>query len=76
MGFVEEPPFLADMAFDLGQKAICLPFFAAKGGHVLDDIPEALNLADFKGVALEPIGCAPGVAALVARALSAAKVAA
>jgi len=73
IGFVEEAPYLADMAFDLGHQAICLPFFAAKGGHVLDDIPEALELADFKGVALEPIGTAPGVAALVARALTGAQ---
>lgn len=74
VGFVEEPPFLADMAFDLGRQAICLPFFAARGGHVIDDIPEALDLAGFQGVCLEPIGCAPGVAALVAQALQAVRV--
>lgn len=69
VGFVEEPPYLTDQAFDLGAQAICLPFFAAKGGHVLDDIPEALDLAGFQGVLLDPIGCAPGAAALVARGL-------
>jgi sirohydrochlorin ferrochelatase len=69
VGFVEEPPYLADQAFDLGARAICLPFFAAKGGHVTDDIPEALDLAGFQGVFLDPIGCAPGAAALVARGL-------
>lgn len=69
LGFVEEPPFLADQAFELGERAICLPFFAAKGGHVIDDIPEALDLATFRGLRLDPIGCAAGVPALVARAL-------
>lgn len=76
VGFVEEPPYLADMAFDLGPKSICLPFFAAKGGHVTDDIPEALDLAGFQGVRLEPIGCSQAVPALIARALEAARVAA
>jgi len=74
VGFVEEPPYLADMAFDLGPKAICLPFFAANGGHVTDDIPEALDLAGFQGVRLEPIGCSKAVPALLARALKAARV--
>ncbi len=74
VGFVEEPPLLADVAVDLGSQAICLPFFAAKGGHVIDDIPEALKLAEFNGACLEPIGSAPGVAGLVARALEGASV--
>ena len=74
VGFVEEAPYLADVAFDLGPKAICLPFFAARGGHVIDDIPEALELAGFQGVCLEPIGCAPEVTTLVARALESARV--
>ncbi|MBQ0748608.1 MAG: cobalamin biosynthesis protein CbiX [Roseovarius sp.] len=69
VGFVEEPPYLADQARDLGARAICLPFFAAKGGHVTEDIPKALELAGFQGVLLDPIGCAPGAAALVARGL-------
>lgn len=70
LGFIEEPPFLADQAFDLGERAICLPFFVAAGGHVIDDIPEALDLAMFSGLRLDPIGCAQGVPALVARALA------
>lgn len=74
VGFVEEPPYLADQAFDLGARAICLPFFAAKGGHVLDDIPDALALAEFRGVLMDPLGCAPGAAALVARSLARAQV--
>ncbi|WP_300547221.1 CbiX/SirB N-terminal domain-containing protein [Roseovarius sp.] len=74
VGFVEEPPYLADMAFNLGPRAISLPFFAARGGHVVDDIPEALDLAEFQGVCLEPIGAASGVSTLVARALEVARV--
>lgn len=74
VGFVEEPPYLADQAFDLGETSICLPFFAARGGHVTDDIPEALDLAEFRGLRLDPLGCAPGIAGLVARALLAAEV--
>lgn len=69
IGFIEEPPYLADMAFDLGAQSICLPFFAARRGHVLDDLPEALEPAQFAGVELAPIGLAPGVHALVARVL-------
>lgn len=74
VGFVEESPYLADMAFGLGEKSICLPFFAAAGGHVQEDIPEALTLADFKGICLDPIGCAPQAPALVAQALTREKV--
>lgn len=70
VGFVEEAPFLADAARELGDKSLCLPFFAAAGGHVVDDIPEALDRAGFAGRCLPPIGCAPGVPGLVARALA------
>jgi len=71
-GFVEEPPHLADQAAGLGERAICLPFFAARGGHVTDDIPQALDTAGFRGVRLGPLGRAPQIPALVARALQAA----
>ncbi len=69
LGFIEEPPYLGDVVFDTGAKTICLPFFAASGGHVTDDIPEALDLADFPGPRLAPIGTHPGVPALIAAAL-------
>ena len=72
LGYVEQAPFLADVARGLGAKAICLPFFAAKGGHVIDDIPQALDTAGFQGVRLGPIGCAPRVPALIAASLRAA----
>ncbi|MBV2361653.1 cobalamin biosynthesis protein CbiX [Thalassococcus sp. CAU 1522] len=69
-GFVEEAPSLEDMAAGLGDKAICLPFFAAKRGHVLDDVPEALDAVGFTGLRLDPIGCHPGIPALIARRLT------
>jgi sirohydrochlorin ferrochelatase len=75
VGFIEEPPFLADAAAGMGTQAICLPFFAARGGHVTGDIPEALDKAGFQGPRLDPIGCAAGVPELVARALESARVA-
>ncbi|MFO7757216.1 MAG: CbiX/SirB N-terminal domain-containing protein [Roseovarius sp.] len=71
VGFVEEPPYLADQAAGLGAQAICLPFFAARLGHVIEDIPEALDATGFEGVRLDPIGCAPRVAQIVADALTA-----
>ena len=68
-GFIEEPPVLSEAARDMGAQALCLPFFAAARGHVLDDIPHALAAAGFTGPALPPIGLHPDVPALIARAL-------
>ncbi|MDK3073324.1 CbiX/SirB N-terminal domain-containing protein [Sedimentitalea sp. JM2-8] len=70
-GYIEESPFLGDIVFDLPEQSICLPFFAAEGGHVTDDIPEALDLADFRGLRLAPVGTHPAIPALVAQALHA-----
>ena len=70
VGFVEEAPYLADKAMGLGPKAICLPFFAAEGGHVIQDIPEALDKARFQGLCLDPIGILPEVPGLIAQALT------
>ncbi|MEY8828428.1 CbiX/SirB N-terminal domain-containing protein [Sedimentitalea sp. XS_ASV28] len=68
-GYIEETPFLKDAArFDTDQ-AVCLPFFAARGGHVIDDIPQALDEAAFRGVRLAPIGTHPEIAAMIAAAL-------
>lgn len=67
-GFVEEAPFLANAAGDIG-PAICLPFFALSAGHVTTDVPEALALAGFRGALLPPIGDHVGVPALIARAI-------
>ena len=67
-GFVEEAPFLADQARELGH-GICLPFFALEAGHVIGDIPEAMEEAGFQGPILSPIGQHPEVPALIAAAL-------
>ena len=67
-GLVEQDPFLADAARDLGQ-AICLPFFAMKAGHVLIDLPEALQEARFDGPVLPVLAEMPGLPALIADSL-------
>jgi sirohydrochlorin ferrochelatase len=67
-GFVEEAPFLANQARELGH-GICLPFFALEAGHVIGDIPEAMEEAGFQGPILPPIGQHPDVPALIAAAL-------
>lgn len=69
-GFVEEPPFLADAARDLGPAALCLPFFALRAGHVAQDVPEALAEAGFAGPLLPAIGEHADAAALIAAALA------
>ena len=70
-GFVEEAPFLADQARALGH-GICLPFFALEAGHVVGDIPEAMEEAGFAGPILPPIGQHPEVPAMIAAAMIAA----
>ncbi|WP_425039422.1 sirohydrochlorin chelatase [Primorskyibacter sp. S187A] len=55
-GFVEQPPSLEEVLSGLGPDDICLPFFATKRGHVLEDLPEAARAAGFIGHMLEPIG--------------------
>ncbi|MBI6628963.1 CbiX/SirB N-terminal domain-containing protein [Pontibaca salina] len=69
LGFIEEPPYLGEVVFDTGPQTICLPFFATIGGHVIDDIPRALDHADYPGPRLDPIGTDPGVPELIATAL-------
>lgn len=68
-GFIEETPYLADMASGSGARAICLPLFIARWGHVIDDIPAALARAGFSGVLLDPVGTMAEVPALIARAI-------
>ncbi|MDX2485808.1 MAG: CbiX/SirB N-terminal domain-containing protein [Pseudodonghicola sp.] len=69
-GFVEEAPFLADAAQGLPERTLCLPFFAAAGGHYREDVPQALACAAFPGVLLPPMGLHRDVPALIARALA------
>ncbi len=70
--FLEEAPFLADVARAAPGPALCLPLFALRAGHVAADIPAALAAAGFGGPLLAPLGEHPGVPALLAAALAAA----
>lgn len=72
VGFIEQSPQLSQ-AKGFSAQAICLPFFAAAGGHVTDDLPAALAKARFKGRLLPPLGLDPRAAAIVADAILAAK---
>lgn len=67
-GYVEEAPFLSDAARVEG-PAICLPFFALNAGHVMDDVPAALQSAGFEGVLLPHVGWVAPVAQLIAAAV-------
>lgn len=69
--FIDQEPRIAT-ARGFGADAVCLPFFAAEGGHVLDDLPEALAEAGFPGRLLPPLGRDPRVPGLIAQALRAA----
>jgi sirohydrochlorin ferrochelatase len=68
-GFIDQSPRIADVARTFGPNAVCLPFFAAKGGHVIDDLPQALAEAGFAGLLLPPVGTDARVPGLIARAL-------
>ncbi len=68
--FVEEPPLLAEGLAAAG-PALCLPFFASRAGHVTGDLPEAVAAARFGGPVLDPIGCDPEIAAMIAETLKA-----
>jgi sirohydrochlorin ferrochelatase len=67
IGYVEQDPSIASAASNAGPRAICLPFFAARGGHTLDDVPEALDKVGFAGVRADPIGAHPQIASLISR---------
>jgi sirohydrochlorin ferrochelatase len=69
--FIDQEPQIATVARDMGPGALCLPFFAARGGHVTDDLPEALAVAAFQGQLLAPVGLDARVPGLIARALAA-----
>jgi sirohydrochlorin ferrochelatase len=65
--FIDQEPRIAT-ARGFGADALCLPFFAAEGGHVTDDLPAALAEAGFAGHVLPPLGLDPRVPALIAAA--------
>lgn len=66
--FIDQEPKLENMS-GFSRSAICLPFFAAKGGHVIDDLPHALESAGFTGTVLQPIGLDDRTPAVIARAI-------
>lgn len=67
--FIDQEPRIAT-ATGFGADALCLPFFAAEGGHVLDDLPGALAEAGFAGQVLPPLGRDARVPGLIAAALA------
>jgi sirohydrochlorin ferrochelatase len=72
-GFIDQDPQIAAVAKTFGPGALCLPFFAARGGHVIDDLPEALAEAGFTGRLLDPVGLDSRVPGLIAAAFQAAR---
>ncbi|MEP2530734.1 CbiX/SirB N-terminal domain-containing protein [Shimia sp.] len=70
LGFIEEPPFVNDAATGLGSQTLCLPFFALEGDHCREDIPQALEKANFSGELLQPLGETDEIPNLIANALS------
>ena len=72
-GFIDQDPQIATIAKTFGAGALCLPFFAARGGHVIDDLPEALAEAGFTGRLLDPVGLDSRVPGLIAAAFRAAR---
>ncbi len=68
--FIDQAPQISN-AGGFGADAICLPFFAAEGGHVTDDLPGALAAARFGGRVLQPLGLDARVPGLIAAALRA-----
>jgi sirohydrochlorin ferrochelatase len=66
-GFIDQEPQLASLT---GRGGVCLPFFAAEGGHVSDDIPRALAEAGFTGRILPPVGLDARVPGIIAAAIA------
>lgn len=66
--FVEEPPSIAEAARS-SRATLCLPFFAARNGHVLDDVPAQLAAGGFAGPLLAPVGEHPAAPRLIAAAV-------
>ena len=67
VGFIDQEPQLASLT---GRGGVCLPFFAAEGGHVSDDIPSAMQEAGFQGRILPPVGLDERVPGIIAAALA------
>lgn len=70
VGFIEEDPALADQLRKAGKRALLLPLFVARWGHVMLDIPAAVAEAKFKGRVLPALGQHPDVPAIIAAAIA------
>lgn len=68
-GYVDEAPYLREAALQTG-SGLCLPFFAARNSHVLEDLPQALAAAGYRGTVLPPVGEWDEIPALIAGALA------
>lgn len=66
-GFIDQEPQLSGLT---GRGGVCLPFFAAGGGHVSEDIPAALAEAGYKGRILPPVGLDDRVPGIIAAAIA------
>lgn len=69
VGFIDQSPQLSGLT-GFGPMAVCLPFFAAAGGHVTEDLPKAMHAAGFKGRILSPVGLDPRIPGIVAAAIT------
>jgi sirohydrochlorin ferrochelatase len=69
VGFIDQNPRIVEVATALPEGGVVLPFFAARGGHVIDDLPAALAEAGFAGRVLPPLGLDPRVPGIIRRAL-------
>lgn len=69
LGFIEEAPRIEAVARNAGERALCLPLFVARWGHVVSDLPMALAAAGFQGPCLAPIGVRREVPGIIAGAL-------
>ena len=69
VGFIDQNPRIVEVATALPEEGVVLPFFAARGGHVIDDLPAALAEAGFAGRVLPPLGLDPRVPGIIRRAL-------
>ena len=70
VGFVEEAPSIAEAATGAGDQSLCLPFFACTGGHVLEDVPQELERARFKGHVMPVVGDLPPIKRHIAEILT------
>lgn len=67
VGFIDQEPQLRRL---VGAGGLCLPFFAAGGDHVSEDIPRELAAAGFRGRILPPVGLDARVPGIIAAAIA------